>query len=110
MQSWTEQKLKQNNKTKKERTDACSIDTKLDLFGKPSTHLPGRRHGGSSPQARGRTSSRVSDGRCEELAPAESHDVSCLMFILCTRSRTLLGAPGIATRNKDATRGSWPYY
>ena len=23
---------------------------------------------------------------------------------------TLLGAPGIATRGKDATRGSWPYY
>ena len=23
--------------------------------------------------------------------------------------RTLLGAKGIATRNKDATRGSWPY-
>ena len=22
----------------------------------------------------------------------------------------LLGAPGIATRSKDATRGSWPYY
>ena len=25
-------------------------------------------------------------------------------------TRTLLGAKGIATRNKDATRGSWPYY
>ena len=25
-------------------------------------------------------------------------------------TRTLLGAPGIATRSKDATRGSWPYY
>ena len=24
--------------------------------------------------------------------------------------RTLLGAKGIATRSKDATRGSWPYY
>ena len=23
---------------------------------------------------------------------------------------SLLGAPGIATRSKDATRGSWPYY
>ena len=23
---------------------------------------------------------------------------------------SLLGAPGIATRNKNATRGSWPYY
>ena len=29
----------------------------------------------------------------------------------CKRSdRTLLGAPGIATRNKDATSGGWPYY
>ena len=25
-------------------------------------------------------------------------------------TRTLLGAKGIATRSKDATRGSWPYY
>ena len=25
-------------------------------------------------------------------------------------TRTLPGAPGIATRSKDATRGSWPYY
>ena len=25
-------------------------------------------------------------------------------------TRTLLEAPGIATRSKDATRGSWPYY
>ena len=25
-------------------------------------------------------------------------------------ARTLLGAPAIATRSKDATRGSWPYY
>ena len=24
--------------------------------------------------------------------------------------KKLLGAPGIATRSKDATRGSWPYY
>ena len=24
--------------------------------------------------------------------------------------KKLLGAPGITTRNKDATRGSWPYY
>ena len=27
-----------------------------------------------------------------------------------TRNRKLLEAPGIATRSKDATRGSWPYY
>ena len=25
-------------------------------------------------------------------------------------ARTLLGAPGIATRSKDATRGSWHHY
>ena len=25
-------------------------------------------------------------------------------------SSKLLGTKGIATRNKDATRGSWPYY
>ena len=29
---------------------------------------------------------------------------------LTTRSKKLLGAPGIAIRRKDATRGSWPYY
>ena len=26
------------------------------------------------------------------------------------RNKKLLGAPGIATRSEDATRGSWPYY
>ena len=25
------------------------------------------------------------------------------------RNKKLLGAPGIATRSKDASRGSWPY-
>ena len=25
-------------------------------------------------------------------------------------NKKLLAAPGIATRSKDATRGSWPYY
>ena len=29
---------------------------------------------------------------------------------LTTRNKKLLGAPGIATTSKDATRGSWPYY
>ena len=30
---------------------------------------------------------------------------------VCGRlNKKLLGAPGIATRSKDATRGSWPYY
>ena len=24
-------------------------------------------------------------------------------------ARTLLGAPGLTTRSKDATKGSWPY-
>ena len=26
------------------------------------------------------------------------------------RNNKLLGAPGLTTRSKDATRGSWPYY
>ena len=26
------------------------------------------------------------------------------------QERMLLGSPGIATRSKDATRASWPYY
>ena len=30
--------------------------------------------------------------------------------MFATRNKKLLGAPGIATRSKDATRGSWPYY
>ena len=30
--------------------------------------------------------------------------------IEATSNKKLLGAPGIATRSKDATRGSWPYY
>ena len=29
---------------------------------------------------------------------------------LTTRNKKLLGTKGIATRSKDATRGSWPYY
>ena len=29
---------------------------------------------------------------------------------LTTRNKKLVGAKGIATRSKDATRGSWPYY
>ena len=32
------------------------------------------------------------------------------MFFGTTRNKKLLGAPGIATRSKDATRGSWPCY
>ena len=28
---------------------------------------------------------------------------------ITTGNKKLLGAPGIATRSKDATRGSWPY-
>ena len=31
-------------------------------------------------------------------------------IMLNDKERTLLGAKGIATRNKGATRGSWPYY
>ena len=30
--------------------------------------------------------------------------------ILKSRCKKLLGAPGLITRSKDATRGSWPYY
>ena len=33
-----------------------------------------------------------------------------LLFGTCIVAEKLLGAPGIATRSKDATRGSWPYY
>ena len=29
---------------------------------------------------------------------------------LTTSNKKLLGAKGVATRSKDATRGSWPYY
>ena len=29
---------------------------------------------------------------------------------LTTWNKKLLGAPGIATRSKNATRGSWPYF
>ena len=33
-----------------------------------------------------------------------------LGIFFCMHQGSLLGAPGIATRSKDATRGSWPYY
>ena len=29
---------------------------------------------------------------------------------IATRSKNASRAPGIATRSKDETRGSWPYY
>ena len=32
------------------------------------------------------------------------------LLALLLGARTLLGAKGIATRSKDATRGSWKYY
>ena len=32
------------------------------------------------------------------------------VLALLLGARTLLGAPGLTTRSKDATRGSWPYY
>ena len=49
---------------------------------------------------------------------AKSHDIvksdrdsdSQGSSIMLLGARTLLGAKGIATRSKDATRGSWPYY
>ena len=32
------------------------------------------------------------------------------VHMFATRNKKLLGAPGIATRSKDATRGSWHCY
>ena len=32
------------------------------------------------------------------------------LLALLLRARTLLGAPGLTTRSKDAIRSSWPYY
>ena len=32
------------------------------------------------------------------------------VVVLLLGAKTLLGAPGLTTRSKDATRGSWPYY
>ena len=29
---------------------------------------------------------------------------------IAASNKKLLGAPGLTTRSKDATRGSWPYY
>ena len=40
-----------------------------------------------------------------EIDPRQLHRLGC-----CVKSKKLLGALGIATRSKDATRGSWPYY
>ena len=34
----------------------------------------------------------------------------CSAWILVQVGKKLLGAPGIATRSKDATRGFWTYY
>ena len=42
---------------------------------------------------------------------ARSYEVEAIKLeAITTRSKKLLGAPGIATRSKDATRGSWPSY
>ena len=43
------------------------------------------------------------------IAPRLEAIVSRLEAIT-TSSKKLLGAKGIATRSKNATRGSWPYY
>ena len=44
-------------------------------------------------------------------APMSSHLTLRLNNLNIKHSnKKLLGAPGIATRSKDATRGSWPYY
>ena len=37
-------------------------------------------------------------------------DVPFIMLPLATRNKKLPGAPGIATRSKDAASSSWPYY
>ena len=36
--------------------------------------------------------------------------IAIRMEAITTRNKNLLGTKGIATRSKDATRGSWPYY
>ena len=41
---------------------------------------------------------------CEKKGPPHERKVFAKPFIYG------LGAQGIATRSKDATRGSWPYY
>ena len=43
------------------------------------------------------------------MAP-EKCDFTWPKLFVKAKIRKLLGAPGIATRSKDATRGSWPYY
>ena len=53
--------------------------------------------------------------RCENYDTGGGHgDDKDVLFVieLCggVGTRTLLGAKGIATRSKNATRGSWPYY
>ena len=42
------------------------------------------------------------------LATRNKDAIRGLALLLGTR--TLSGAPGLTTRNKDAIRGSWPYY
>ena len=42
--------------------------------------------------------------------PPPSKEITHFPNFSSKNSRTLLGAKGIATRSKNATRGSWPYY
>ena len=53
----------------------------------------------------------TSQSRCCR-APKQKVNPDDLMWLLASLlvARTLLGAPGLTTKSKDATRGSWPYY
>ena len=52
------------------------------------------------------TSGRVPSGH-EMINSYSGHAFLEKFFTFLPGTRTLLGAPGIATRNKDATKGSW---
>ena len=53
---------------------------------------------------------RFSVLRFQDAGSASGIQWYLMVFGGAGRSKKLLGAKGIATRNKDATRGSWPYY
>ena len=41
---------------------------------------------------------------------AQMEAIAIRLEAIASRNKKLLGAPGIATRSKEATRGSWPCY
>ena len=56
---------------------------------------------------------QVSSGKVEIYSINDRLEERVFQGIFGTKlpgARTLLGAPGLTTRSKDATRGSWPYY